>query len=65
LHWWPPNRLELSRDTAAKYYKIAHHAAAIEALFVDILVEAHTRPEPAYHSRPVRRPHLDRRIREQ
>ncbi len=35
------NRLELSRDTPTKYCKIAHEPAAIEALFVDLFLEAH------------------------
>src|SRR5271166_2513078 len=38
------NRLELSRETPTKYRKIAHEPAAIEALFVDLLLEAHKRP---------------------
>ncbi len=38
------NRLELSRETPTKYCKIAHEPAAIEALFVDLLLEAHDRP---------------------
>src|ERR1700684_4337741 len=38
------NRLGLSRDTPTKYRKIAHEPAAIEALFVDLLLEAHDRP---------------------
>ena len=37
------NRLELSRETPTKYRKIAHEPAAIEALFVDLLLEAHAR----------------------
>ena len=37
------NRLELSRETPTKYRKIAHEPAAIEALFVDLFVEAHAR----------------------
>ena len=40
------NRLELSRETPTKYCKIAHEPAAIEALFVDLLLEAHDRPPP-------------------
>ena len=35
------NRLELSRDTPTKYHKIAHEPAAIEALFVELFLEAH------------------------
>ena len=38
------NRLELSRRGADRYHKIAHDAAAIEALFVELFLEAHTRP---------------------
>ena len=38
------NRLELSRETPTKYRKIAHEPAAIGALFVDLLLEAHDRP---------------------
>jgi hypothetical protein len=37
------NRLELSRQTATRYCKIAHDPAAIEASFVDIFLEAHAR----------------------
>jgi hypothetical protein len=35
------NRLELSRETATRYHKIAHDAAAIAGLFVTLFVEAH------------------------
>jgi len=38
------NRLELSRETATRYHKISHDPAAIEALFVDLFLEAHARP---------------------
>ena len=38
------NRLELSREAATRYHKIAHDPAAIEALFVDLFLEAHRRP---------------------
>jgi hypothetical protein len=38
------NRLELSRETASRYKKISHEPAAIEALFVDLFLEAHDRP---------------------
>ena len=38
------NRLELSRDTPTKHCKIAHKTAAIEALFVDLFLEAHAKP---------------------
>ncbi len=37
------NRLELSRDAPTKYCKIAHDPAAIEALMVDLFLEAHAR----------------------
>jgi hypothetical protein len=35
------NRLELSREVATRYHKIAHDPAAIEGLFVTLFVEAH------------------------
>ena len=35
------NRLELSKPTATRYHKISHEAAAIEALFVDLFLDAH------------------------
>jgi Transposase DDE domain group 1 len=35
------NRLELSGAVASKYHKISHGAAAIEALFVELFLEAH------------------------
>ena len=35
------NRLELGRDTARRYHKIAHDPAAIERLFVTVFLEAH------------------------
>ena len=38
------NRLELSRDAPTKYCKIAHDGAAIEGLFVALLLEAHASP---------------------
>src|SRR5271167_4059766 len=38
------NRLELSRETATRYHKIAHDPAAIEGLFVTLFLEAHERP---------------------
>ena len=38
------NRLELSRPAATRYHKISHEPAAIEALFVDLFLEAHERP---------------------
>jgi hypothetical protein len=37
------NRLELSREIATRYHKISHDPAAIEALFVDLFLEAHAR----------------------
>jgi hypothetical protein len=37
------NRLELSQPTATRYHKVSHDAAAIEALFVEVFVEAHRR----------------------
>jgi len=38
------NRLELSRETATRYHKIAHDLAAIEGLFVTLFLEAHKTP---------------------
>jgi hypothetical protein len=38
------NRLELSRETATRYHKIAHDAAAIERLFVTLFLDAHETP---------------------
>ena len=38
------NRLELSRPAPTRYHKISHDKAAIEALFVDLFLEAHARP---------------------
>ena len=37
------NRLELSRETATRYHKVSHEPSAIEALFVDLFLEAHTK----------------------
>ena len=37
------NRLELSREVATRYQKISHDPAAIEALFVDLFLEAHAK----------------------
>jgi hypothetical protein len=37
------NRLELSRVEPSKYHKISHDPAAIEALFVDLFLEAHAK----------------------
>ena len=40
------NRLELSRPEPTRYHKISHDPAAIEALLVDVFLEAHaTAPE--------------------
>jgi hypothetical protein len=38
------NRLELSREVATRYHKIAHQPAAIENLFVTLFLEAHEAP---------------------
>jgi hypothetical protein len=38
------NRLELSRDVATRYHKIAHDPVAIEALFVTLFLDAHKTP---------------------
>jgi hypothetical protein len=35
------NRLELSRETATRYHKIAHNPGAIEGLFVTLFLDAH------------------------
>jgi len=35
------NRLELSKETPSRYHKINYDAAATEALFVDLFIEAH------------------------
>ena len=40
------NRLELSRPEPTRYHKIGYDAAAIEALFVDLFVDAHAAPPP-------------------
>jgi hypothetical protein len=37
------NRLELSRPEPSRYPKISHNPAAIEGLFVDLFLEAHTK----------------------
>lgn len=37
------NRLELSRPEPSRYHKISHDPSAIEALFVDVFLEAHAR----------------------
>ena len=38
------NRLELSPAEPSRYHKISHDAARIEALFVDLFLEAHAKP---------------------
>ncbi len=38
------NRLELSREIVTRYHKISHDPATIEALFVELFLEAHARP---------------------
>src|SRR5690349_16925853 len=38
------NRLELGRVEPTRYHKISHDAAAIESLFVDLFLDAHTKP---------------------
>lgn len=38
------NRLELSKPIATRYHRISHDPAAIEALFVDLFLEAHRTP---------------------
>ncbi len=40
------NRLELSRPEPTRYHKISYDAAAVEALFVDLFLEAHSAPPP-------------------
>jgi hypothetical protein len=40
------NRLELSREEPTRYHKISYDAAAIEGLFVDLFLDAHTAPLP-------------------
>ncbi len=37
------NRLELSRPEPTKYHKVSHDPAAIEALFGQVFIEAHTK----------------------
>ena len=37
------NRLELSREIVTRYHKISHDPAAIEALLVDLFLEAHAK----------------------
>jgi hypothetical protein len=38
------NRLELSRTEPSRYHKISYDAALIEAVFVDVFLDAHTAP---------------------
>lgn len=38
------NRLELSRAEPSRYHRISHETAALEALFVDLFLDAHRRP---------------------
>ena len=38
------NRLELSRPEPTRYHKISYDAAAVEALFVDLFLDAHLAP---------------------
>ena len=40
------NRLELSRPEATRYHKISYDAAAVEGLFVDLFLDAHSAPPP-------------------
>jgi hypothetical protein len=40
------NRLELSRAEPSRYHKIAYDGAKIEALFVDVFLDAHAAPPP-------------------
>jgi hypothetical protein len=40
------NRLELSRAQPTRYHKISYDATAVEALFVDLFVDAHSAPPP-------------------
>ena len=40
------NRLELSREEPTRYHKISYDAAAVEALFVELFVDAHSAPPP-------------------
>src|SRR5690348_13143276 len=40
------NRLELSRPEPTRYHKISCDAAAIEGLFVDLFLDAHSAPPP-------------------
>lgn len=38
------NRLELSRAKPSRYHRISHDTNAIEALFIDLFLDAHRRP---------------------
>src|SRR5947208_15252259 len=40
------NRLELSRPEPTRYHKISYDAAAVEALFVDLFLDAHSAAPP-------------------
>ena len=40
------NRLELSRPEPTRYHKISYEAAAIEGLFVELFLDAHSAPPP-------------------
>src|ERR1700731_3810034 len=40
------NRLELSRAEPSRYHKISYDAALIEAVFVDVFLDAHAVPPP-------------------
>ena len=40
------NRLELSRPEPTRYHKISYDAAAVEALFVDLFLDAHAAAPP-------------------
>src|SRR5258705_8652076 len=40
------NRLELSREEPTRYHKISYDAAAVEGLFVDLFLDAHSAPPP-------------------
>jgi len=53
------NRLELTRPEPTRYHKISHDPAAIEALFVDLFLEAHRR---AAALPPVQRDRLGREV---
>src|SRR4051812_25628149 len=44
------NRLELSRDEPTRYARIAADTAAIEALFVDLFLDAHAKARHRSHS---------------